>query len=140
MIRSVLIATCAAVLTACAEPRPAAAPVAEPEKSVPNVTQVDNGVIRVKFDIPDQDALAPLHCAAALEAERAGAIGLEWVGGIASPRSDGGYTADLAYETSFETNLRRLRADAEPADGGLVATQSWMTYCDEAGIPRAGEA
>ena len=130
------------LIAACAAPRQAAAPAPEaaPEPARPVATVTAEGVIRVKSDIPDQDALAPIHCTAALRAEEAGASAIEWVGGVARPKTGGGYAAEMAYETSFDKKLRRPKPGVEPADGGLVATESWMTYCDEAGIPRRGEA
>lgn len=145
MIRSLLtVAALSALLAACAQPQRAAAPAPEvaPEAKPAGPVAIvsPEGVIRVKSDIADQDALAPLHCSAALRAQETGASAIEWVGGIASPKSNGGYAAEMAYETTFDKRLRRPKPGVEPADGGLVATESWLTYCDEAGIPRRGEA
>ena len=142
----ILIATCAALtaLAACApqqsaQPAPeAAAPKQDP--AIPVVTDREGGVIRVAARIPDEDALAPIHCAAAVRAIANGASALEWVGGVAKPATGGGFDATMAYETTFDKRLRLPREGAEPADGGMIAAQSWLNYCDEAGMSRSGAA
>ena len=140
MIRLAVIPALIA-LAACAPQQPAPAPeAAAPAPTGPVASLKEANVIEVKAPIADQDALAPLHCTAALKAIETGASALEWVGGIAKPANGGGFDATMAYETTFDKRLRAPKEGVEPADGGLVSAQSWMTYCDEAGIPRAGEA
>ena len=131
-----------APLAACAPAQQASAPApqAAPEPAGPVATTEDGGVIRVAGRIADQDALAPIHCAAAVRAIANGASALEWVGGVAKPATGGGFDATMAYETTFDKRLRLPREGAEPADGGMIAAQSWLNYCDEAGMSRSGAA
>ena len=131
-----------AALAACA-PQQSAAPAPEaaaPKPARPVATTGENGVIKVAGRIADQDALAPIHCAAAVRAIANGASALEWVGGVAKPATGGGFDATMAYETTFDKRLRLPREGAEPADGGMIAAQSWLNYCDEAGMSRTGAA
>ena len=132
-----------AVVAACAAPRaeaPAPQAKAKPDPAVPVASADKDGVIRVVARIPDQDALAPIHCAAARRAIENGASALEWVGGVAKPVATGGFDATMAYETTFDKRLRLPKEGVEPADGGMIAAQSWLNYCDEAGMSRTGEA
>ncbi len=129
-------------LAGCAPPQqaevaaPAPAPVVDPYAIT--VKSEGPGIFRVTGGVLDEDALAPLHCAAAKQARAEGAKVLEWVGGIAAPRGDE-YTANLIYETTA-TRATRSGKDVKPADGGVVAVENWLIYCDEAGIPREGNA
>lgn len=143
-MRAVIAISVLAALTACA-PQQSAAPAPQaaapkPDPATPVVTDRENGVIRVAARIPDEDALAPIHCAAAVRAIANGASALEWVGGVAKPAAGGGFEATMAYETTFDKRLRLPKEGVEPADGGMVAAQSWLNYCDEAGMSRTGEA
>ena len=134
-MRVALVIGAAALAAACAEPRSAAAPAAPPKPAGPAVAAKD-GVIRVTAPIANEDALAPLHCFAAKQARADGAPAMEWVGGIAKPKSGGGYDADMVYEIRSSAPRRA----GSPAEGGAAAVEAWMIYCDEAGIPREGEA
>lgn len=131
----VVLSACAATDAPVAD-APQAAPA--PDQNAVTVRADGPGIFRVTGDIPDQDALAPLHCAAAQAAIRDGAKVLEWVGGIAKPRGDE-FTADFVYETTA-IKATRLGKGAKPADGGVVPVENWLIYCDEAGIPREGKA
>lgn len=132
-------------LVACAPARQegpqavAPAPKANPVR----VADAGPGVIRVTGPIPDQDALAPLHCAAAKRARALGAATMEWTGGVAKPVTDG-YAADMVYETAAGGATIGFGGDAKtsgrPEDGGPVPVENWLAYCDEAGISREGEA
>lgn len=130
-------------LAACAPQQTAPAPEAAapaPAPTGPVATVQENGVIRVTALIPNQDELAAVHCTAAKQAIANGASAMEWVGGVAKPTSGEDLEATFAYETTFDKKLRRPKPGVEPADGGLVAAESWLNYCDEAGLPRTDEA
>lgn len=131
-------------LAACAaEQAPAPSPEASsPDRSPGSVivaTSAPDGSIRVSGPAADEDALAAHHCFAAKRAKTVGAETLEWVGGIAKKRSDG-VDADLAYETGAAPQPVSAAAKRAPAEGGAAPVESWMIYCDEAGIPREGRA
>lgn len=137
-----VLAPAALALAACAADAPPASQAAEPapEPQAPaapatTVSDEGDGVLRVSGLTPNEDELAALHCAAAKRARADGAVSLEWVGGIAK-RLDKGYAADLVYETGAAA----VPAIANPADGGAAPVENWLTYCDEAGVPREGEA
>ncbi|MEX2518613.1 MAG: hypothetical protein WD969_04695 [Paracoccaceae bacterium] len=112
------------------EPAPVAAGLA--------VTYAADGVIRIAGSAADEDALEAHHCAAAKHARTSGAKALEWVGGIARRDVVGdGVSADLVYQSS----ARAGRATGlPPAEGRAASVADWLIYCDEAGIPREGEA
>lgn len=143
MIRPAAL-TAIIALAACAPPQgpQAAAPAPEPAPVVDpyaiTILTESPGVFRVSGGVVTDDALSPLHCAAAKHARAGGAKLLEWVGGIASPRGDE-FNADLVYETTA-TRATRVGKNVKPEDGGVVAVENWLIYCDEAGIPREGTA
>ena len=54
-----------------------------------------------------------------------------------------GYAADMVYEiAAAHGDALDIdgESDADPADGGPVPVENWMIYCDEAGMPREGQA
>ena len=132
-----------AALCACAAPKAKAPPAAaSADPGAVKVASVRDDVIRVTGDIADRDALAPLHCTAAKRARTLGAFTLEWAGGVAKPKADG-YAADMVYEiAAAHGDALDIdgESDADPADGGPVPVENWMIYCDEAGMPREGQA
>lgn len=142
MTARAIIAAALLALAACAPAREATPTAAAPADPAPNAVKVADagpGVIRVTGPIIDQDALAPLHCAAAKRARSMGAVTMEWTGGVAKPRVEG-YAADMVYETAMTGATIGFGGDAKPAEGGPVPVENWLIYCDEAGISREGEA
>lgn len=138
--RYIALGVFALAVAACAQQRDgsATAPPPPPDYDVAAKTQSD-GVIRVTGFLPNEDELAHLHCAAAKQARNEGAAALEWVGGVAKYEGSR-YAADLVYETTKEAAAVSLGAAADPADGGAAPVENWLRYCDEAGVPREGEA
>lgn len=139
-----LIALAALGLAACgAEAPPPEAAAPPPEKAAPETgiraTTAADGSIRVTGRAADEDALAAHHCHAARYARVTGASTLEWVGGIAK-KLDEGVDATLAYESSTAPGPVSVAAAKAPAEGGAAPVESWLIYCDEAGLPREGEA
>lgn len=143
-MRRIALLPVAALLGACAAPADKA-PVAAAADPAPvaltdalAVTDAADGVIRVAGAAADDDALAAHHCLAAKHARTSGANALEWVGGIAKRDEVGdGVSADLVYQSA----ARAGRATGlPPAEGRAAPVADWLIYCDEAGIPREGEA
>ena len=95
------------------------------------------GVIRVTGFALNEDALEAHHCLAAKRARGEGAGALEWVGGVAQREAGDAVTADLLYQTAAAA----ARATGlPPAEGRAAPVADWLIYCDEAGLPREGEA
>jgi hypothetical protein len=139
LLALIALAACApAQQPQVAAPAPAPSPAPAVDPYAITVQTESPGVFRVTGGVVTEDALAPLHCAAAKRARTDGAKVLEWVGGIASPRGDE-YTADLVYDTTAK-RATRVGKNVKPEDGGVVAVENWLIYCDEAGIPREGKA
>ncbi len=114
-------------------PKPEAPPPAPLE-----VASVEGGVIRVTGFALNEDALEAHHCLAAKRARGEGAGALEWVGGVAQREEEGdAVTADLVYQTAAAA---ARPTGAPPAEGRAAPVADWLIYCDEAGLPREGEA
>ncbi|WP_340109003.1 hypothetical protein [Pikeienuella sp. HZG-20] len=135
----ILAALAALMLAGCAAAPRAAAPVAAaPAAPALQVTNGD-GVIHVSGPAAHEDALAAHHCAAAKRARLLGAGALVWDGGVAKRDATGdGVAADLVYQISGAPGA--VTSGAAPADRRAAAVGDWLIYCDEAGIPREGEA
>ncbi|MFV0474315.1 MAG: hypothetical protein ACK5MQ_08940 [Pikeienuella sp.] len=133
----------AALLAGCAAeaPAPTPGPAAQqgPVQPVLTATDVEEGVIRVSGWAADKDALAAHHCTAARHARAGGAPALIWLGGVAR-RDEGGeqVVADLVYR--IEAKAGAPVRGAAPAEGRAAPVEDWLIYCDEAGVPREGEA
>lgn len=138
-----IILAAAAALAGCAEGGmdPAAGPAAGATQPVAGISVRDeeDGVIRVSGGAENEDALSAHHCAAAKHARAAGVGALSWVGGVAR-RDRGGdeVEADLIYRMTA-TSPPPVRGKA-PADSAGASVEDWLIYCDEAGVPREGEA
>lgn len=128
----------ALALAACAQPQGAPPPpqAAAPKPAPAFAVSMDPaGVIRVTGPAPGEDALEALHCTAAKQARTVGSATLEWVGGVARRKAEG-VAADLVYQTGPGP----APALSDPALGGAASIESWLAYCDKAGLPREDEA
>lgn len=129
-------------LAACAPQGGGGAVGALPKPEAPppaplSVASVEGGVIRVTGHAATEDALEAHHCLAAKRARGEGAGALEWVGGVAQRGAGDAVTADLVYQTAAAA----ARATGlKPAEGRAAPVADWLIYCDEAGLPREGEA
>lgn len=135
-----IAALAALTLAGCAQPPRAEAPsaAAAPVESALRVTNGD-GVVRVSGPAAHEDALAAHHCSAVKRARMLGAAALEWSGGVARRDDEGdGVVADLAYQLREAPAANT--AGAEPAERRAAPVDDWLIYCDEAGLPREGEA
>ncbi|MEM8753557.1 MAG: hypothetical protein AAGF90_11330 [Pseudomonadota bacterium] len=140
MSRAALFPALAALAACGAEPpAPEAAAPEAPERTVVATSAAD-GSIRVTGPAANEDALDAHHCFAAKRALSIGATTLEWVGGIAKKRGDESVDADLAYETGAAPRPVSAASAEAPAEGGAAPVERWLIYCDEAGIPREGQA
>ena len=113
---------------------PAAPTPVKPDYQI-TVEDAGPGTIKVSGWLPGKDEIANLHCAAAKRAISDGDGTLAWVGGL-SNQVGGRYRANLVYQTGDA-------ADAAPGatpEEGAAPVASWLKFCDEAGIPREGDA
>lgn len=133
-------ALAALTLAACAQPEGPAPVAAAPEKQPEmRVTREGDVAIRVVGKAKNDDALEPLHCAAAKRARSENAEALAWVGGVAKRDKEGeGVSADLVYE--IEPSSAVVPSGKPPAESRAATIEDWLGYCDAAGIPREGEA
>lgn len=129
-------------LAACAPPGGGGSVGALPKPEAPppaplEVASVEGGVIRVTGFARNEDALEAHHCLAAKRARGEGAGALQWVGGVAQREEGDAVTADLVYQTAAAA---ARPTGAPPAEGRAAPVADWLIYCDEAGLPREGEA
>lgn len=135
----------ALALAGCAQPGAEAPAASAPALNAPAlnapglVVAQEDRAIRVTGPAANEDALAAHHCAAAKRARAVNAEALSWAGGVAKRNTNGdGVAADLVYEMEAASMVRAT--DAPPAESRAALVADWLIYCDEAGIPREGEA